>query len=61
MKRLPSHKPGKEALLPAPPPLRTVRDTRASYGSGIPVRLSQDAALPSALLTVVDLVMTMLV
>src|SRR5262245_51104775 len=34
---------GKEALLPAPPPLGTVRDTYASYGSGIPVRLSQDA------------------
>ena len=55
------HSPGKEALLPAPPPLGTVRDTRASYGSGIPIRLSQDAALPSARLAVVDLVVTMLV
>src|SRR5262245_21101247 len=53
--------PGKGALLPAPPPLGTVRDTHASYGSGIPVRLSQDAAVPSGPRAVVDLVVTVLV
>jgi len=35
---------GKEAALPSPPPLRTVRETFASYGSSLHERPSRDAA-----------------
>src|SRR5229473_1301420 len=36
--------PGSGEVLRPPRPLRTVREKHASYGSGVPVRLSQDAA-----------------